>query len=124
MDLVYLSAPTVAVVFEVIPVITSAEAAGRGASSGAAASVMLVRPADTSRAADDVQRDALRRLSPEQRGDLTCSMLDHAFDVARAAIRRRHPDYDEDAVRQAMIRMLHGDAIAAAAFPGEPLRDP
>ena len=44
--------------------------------------------------------------------------------MAAAGIQSRHPDYDEVRVRQALARLLLGDALTRAAWPNEALVDP
>ena len=40
-----------------------------------------------------------------------------AREATRAGIRARHPEYDEDAVRRAFSRLLHGDAVTREVWP-------
>lgn len=77
---------------------------------------------DTSPTADAVRLAVLRRLTPEQRAALTIEMSDQAFVVARRAIHGRHPDYSEEDLRLAMLRLLHGDELVRRVYPDEPLR--
>ncbi|HEV7721498.1 MAG TPA: hypothetical protein VGO60_09445 [Iamia sp.] len=41
-----------------------------------------------------------------------------------AAVRRRHPDYDDHDVLLALTRLRYGDDLVRDAWPDEPLRDP
>lgn len=34
------------------------------------------------------------------------------------AMRRRHPDYDDEQVSRALVRRRYGDELARAAWPG------
>ncbi len=40
------------------------------------------------------------------------------------AIRRRHPDYDDDRVLRALVRLRYGDELAQGAWPDAVLVDP
>ncbi|HWL41651.1 MAG TPA: hypothetical protein VNQ73_01820 [Ilumatobacter sp.] len=77
---------------------------------------------DTSPDAAVVRLAVLRRLTPRQRAELTIEMSEQSFAVARAGIRQRHPEYTDDDVRFAMLRLLHGDAVVRTIYPDEPLR--
>ena len=39
-------------------------------------------------------------------------------------IRRRHPDYDDEQVHRAQVRLRHGDELARCAWPSCELVDP
>jgi hypothetical protein len=41
--------------------------------------------------------------------------------AALDAIRSRHPDYDERQAFLALVRLLYGDDLYAAAWPDQPL---
>ncbi|HEU5149131.1 MAG TPA: hypothetical protein VFU19_01465 [Iamia sp.] len=45
-------------------------------------------------------------------------------EMEEAAVRRRHPDYDDHDVHLALVRLRYGDALVRGAWPDEPLRDP
>lgn len=77
---------------------------------------------DTSPDAETVRLEVLRRLTPEQRAELTVSMSDEAFEVARRGIHGRHPEFDNEDLRLAMLRLLHGDEVVKRIYPAEPLR--
>jgi hypothetical protein len=47
-----------------------------------------------------------------------------ARSVAEAGIRARHPDYDDERVRLALVRLLYGDDLVREAWPGRELVDP
>lgn len=40
------------------------------------------------------------------------------------AVRRRHPEYDDDEVLRALVRRRYGDALARAAWPDLALVEP
>lgn len=44
--------------------------------------------------------------------------------LAEDAVRRRHPDYDDDEVLRSIVRQRHGDELTVAAWPGLELLEP
>jgi hypothetical protein len=45
-------------------------------------------------------------------------------EMEEAAVRRRHPEYDDHDVHLALVRLRYGDDLVRAAWPDEPLRAP
>lgn len=84
----------------------------------------MVRAADTSPEADAVQVEAYRRLGGAGRVAAAFRMSELSRQAAEAGIRRRHPEYGEDEVRQALLRLLHGDELVQRAWPGRALVEP
>ena len=82
------------------------------------------RPRDTSPGAWQAQIEAFRRLGGEGRLRLAFQLSDYARDVARGGIRARHPEYADEQVEHALRRLLLGDALCRAAWPGQPLLAP
>lgn len=81
-----------------------------------------MKSSDTQATADAVRLRVLRRLTPAERAQIGLEMSEQAFEVARQGIRNRHPDYDDEDVRLAMLRLLHGDEVVRKIYPSEPLR--
>lgn len=79
-----------------------------------------MRATDTSPEAERVQMAIWRRLGPSGRVALAVRLSDDVRELARAGIRRRHPNYDERDVELALWRMTLGDALFTAAYPGAP----
>jgi hypothetical protein len=79
---------------------------------------------DTSPEALAVQIAAYRRMGPEARVELAARMSDEVREIALAGIQSRHPDYSEDEARDALYRLLYGDELFRAAWPGRPLMQP
>lgn len=75
-------------------------------------------PADTTADAFRAQIEAIRRMSPAQRSEQVSRLNEHIRTLAAAGVRHRHPDYDEDQVRLAVIRLSLGDELFRAAYPG------
>ena len=67
---------------------------------------------DTSPEAYAVQLELLRRMSPRQRLRKTFALSRQVKRMSMNAIRRRHPDFDEDAVRLKFIELTYGEALA------------
>jgi len=63
---------------------------------------------DTSNAALERQREAFRRMTPEQRLAVAAEMSDEIRAVAESGIRGRHPDYSDDQVGAALVVILLG----------------
>jgi hypothetical protein len=81
-------------------------------------------PLDTSQRAFDVQRDVYRRMGGSGRIAVMFRLNDAMRRLAMAGIRARHPGYDEEQVRRAYGRLVLGDALAKAVWPGRELLDP
>jgi hypothetical protein len=67
---------------------------------------------DTTAEAYGVQLELLRRMSPIRRLRKTCAWSRQVKRMAMAAIRRRHPEFDDDAVRLKFIELTYGKALA------------
>lgn len=85
---------------------------------------MAFTSGDTSAEAAAVQLAAWRRLGPEARVAMAAHLSDDIRQVSLAGIRQRHPDYTDDEVRRALLRLIVGDALTRAAWPGRTLVDP
>lgn len=81
-------------------------------------------PLDTAPDAHEVQGEIYRRLGGRGRLAVTFRLNDAVRRLGLSGIRARHPDYNESQVQQAYARLLHGDAIARAAWPDRELVDP
>jgi hypothetical protein len=77
-----------------------------------------VIPADTTPEAARIQREIYRRMSPSRRLELALQMSDFVRGVVAAGVRSRHPDYTDDQVRLAVIRLTLGKELFDKAYPG------
>ncbi len=68
--------------------------------------------------------EAYRRLGGMGRVAAAFRLSELSRQAAEAGIRRRHPEYSEDEVRQALLRLLHGDELVQRAWPGRALVEP
>jgi hypothetical protein len=75
-------------------------------------------PADTSPEAYRVQTEALRRLGPKRRAAMTFELNEKMLARVAAGVRMRHPEYTDEQVRLATIRLRLGDAWFRLGFPG------
>lgn len=71
-----------------------------------------------------MQMDAYRRLGGQGRSEAMFRLNELARELAIAGIRARHPHYDEEQVRMALVRLKHGDEIAHEVFAGRDLVQP
>lgn len=76
-------------------------------------------PADTSLDAARVYYARLAAMTIEQRFARMTQFMQFVRDLARAAIRERHPRYTEEQVRRAFLRRQLGAALYREVFPDE-----
>ena len=81
---------------------------------------MLI-PHDTSPEAFRAQLAVWQRLGPEGRVKLAGSISQSARYIAREGIRARHPEYSDEQLQRALLRLLYGDALVQKVWPHEPL---
>jgi hypothetical protein len=81
-------------------------------------------PPDTDAAAHEVQRDILRRLGGRERVEIMFRLNEAARRMAMAGIRTRHPEYDDEMVTRAYTRLVLGDELVRAVWPGRDLVAP
>jgi hypothetical protein len=78
-----------------------------------------VRPVDTDAAAHEVQMGVYRRIGPEARVRIAFEMSEDVRRMTLDGIRARHPEYDGEQSRRALFRLLLGDDLVRAIWPGE-----
>jgi hypothetical protein len=76
-------------------------------------------PTDTSLDAIRVQHAVYRRMTPEQRLELTFQMIASTRALSASGVRSRHPEYTDRQVELAVIRLTLGEELFHKAFPGE-----
>ncbi len=79
---------------------------------------------DTTAEALAVQTAIYRRMTGAQRAALADEMSMAARRITLAAIRQRHPEYDEVQAKLALFRLLVGDELFQRAWPQATLLDP
>ncbi len=75
-------------------------------------------PADTRPEAARVQLEIIRRMPPHRRLEQALAMSDHVRRLVADGARDRHPDYSDEQVRLAVIRISLGDDLFRRAYPG------
>lgn len=73
--------------------------------------------ADTTEEAARVQLAAFRRMTPEKRLELAFQMTNDLRRRLAEGVRQRHPEYSEDQVRLAVIRLTLGDDLFRTVYP-------
>lgn len=78
--------------------------------------------ADTTEEAARVQAAVFRRMTPEKRLELAFQMTSDLRRRLAEGVRQRHPDYSEDLVRLAVIRLTLGDDLFRKVYPEADVR--
>jgi hypothetical protein len=74
-------------------------------------------PTDTTLEAARANLEIVRRLAPEKRLELALELSENIRNVVAAGVRNRHPNYGEDQVRLAVVRLLLGDELFRMGYP-------
>ena len=72
---------------------------------------------DTTSEAASVQRDVWRRVTPEQRDQVAAQLSENVRTIAAEGVRRRHPEYNDEQVRLAVIRLQLGQTLFEEVHP-------
>ena len=72
---------------------------------------MNAMPADTTIEAARKQFEILRRLGPEVRLKMAFEMSDNLRSIVESGVRGRNPDYDEQKIKQEVLRLMIGEAL-------------
>jgi len=71
---------------------------------------------DTTAEALAVQFQVLRRMGPAGRAAMTFELCDSLRSLVAAGVRHRHPQWDDQAVEQEVIRLTIGDQLFRQAY--------
>ena len=82
----------------------------------------MALPLDTTIEAARVQAAVWQRMPMEMRLKLALEMIEHARSLAESGVRWRHPEYSDDQVRLAAIRLRLGEELYRKAYPGQDVR--
>lgn len=63
---------------------------------------------DTSKEAEEVQLELIRRMSPSERLARSLALSREVIRLGKAAIRRRYPEFSEDELRFKFIELHYG----------------
>ncbi|MCD6174465.1 MAG: hypothetical protein J7K65_01685 [Planctomycetes bacterium] len=78
----------------------------------------MVRSADTSQITELKQIETLRRMGLPGRAELTFQLCDNLRQITKAGIRHRHPDYTDQQITQAYLRLILELELFQQIFPG------
>lgn len=82
-------------------------------------------PLDTDARVHEIQLARIRGLTGAARLEELARLCKATRELMRAGIRRRHPEYDHDAVELALLRLvLANDTLFRAAKPTAQMLDP
>ena len=74
-------------------------------------------PSDTTIDAARKQFEILRRLGPEARLKMAFEMSDNLRSIVEAGVKGRHPNYDEQKIKQEVLRLMIGEALFKQIYP-------
>ena len=72
---------------------------------------------DTSADAEKIQIEIFQRMGPEKRLQAAASLSQTCRSLLTAGVRKRHPEYNEEQVRLAVIRCLLPEDLFLRAYP-------
>ena len=76
-----------------------------------------VVPADTSLEAARIYFATLRRLGGPRRMEMGVELSDNARSMVEAGVRHRHPEYRDEEVRLAVLRLMVGEELFRQCCP-------
>ncbi len=74
-------------------------------------------PADTTPEAAEVYFEVLRNLGPARRLRMVFELSKTMRAAYEAGVRHRHPDYDDESVRLAVLRLMVGEELLRQIHP-------
>ena len=74
-------------------------------------------PADTTLEAARKQFEILRRLGPEARLKMAFKLSDNLRSIVEAGVKERNPNYDEQKIKQEVLRLMIGEALFRQIYP-------
>ncbi len=77
---------------------------------------MNMIPADTTIEAVRKQFEILRRLGPEVHLKMAFEMSDNLRRIVEAGVRERNPSYNEQQIKQEVLRLMIGERLYREAF--------
>lgn len=81
-----------------------------------------VVPKDTTLEAARVQFSIFRKIGMEGRARMAIELSDGLRSIIESGVRQRHPDYDENLVRLAVLRIAIGEELFRQAYPDIEIR--
>lgn len=74
-------------------------------------------PNDTTPEAAAVQAEIWRRMPPERKHQIAAELSENVRQIAAQGVRSRHPEYTDDEVRLAVIKLSIGEQLFRQAYP-------
>ncbi len=75
-----------------------------------------MKPLDTTRAAEKIQIEIFKKMAPERRLQAALDLAATSRKLLAEGVRRRHPDYTEDQVRLATIKLTLRAGLFASVY--------
>lgn len=75
------------------------------------------RPLDTSPEIERMQNEIFRKMAPARRLQLAIELTQTSRKLLAAGVRRRHPEYDDEKIRLAVIRLTIPEKLFLTAYP-------
>lgn len=75
-----------------------------------------MRPLDTTPYAHQIQIEISRRMRPAERLRSAIGLAQTSRELLKEGVRRRHPNYSEQEVRLAVIRIMLGEDLFLLAY--------
>lgn len=72
---------------------------------------------DTSPEMEKLQMDILRKMDPEKKWSLMMELIEMSRRLLMEGIRNRHPEYGEEELKLALIKILIGEELFALVYP-------
>jgi hypothetical protein len=72
---------------------------------------------DTTKEAENIQLEIFRRMGPERRLRAALDLTQTSRRLLAAGVRSRHPDYTENQVKLATIKLTLGADLFASVYP-------
>lgn len=79
--------------------------------------MIQTRPLDTTIDAERVQFEILRKMAPEERLRCACNLTQSVRKLLAQGVRSRHPEYGEEQIRLAVIRLILPESLFFAVYP-------
>jgi hypothetical protein len=76
-----------------------------------------ILPKDTDLAAYKVQLSILKDMPPQKKLDLLFQLNEQLKTLKQKDIKIRHPDYDEEMVKMAYLKLIFGEKVFDKVFP-------
>lgn len=77
---------------------------------------MNMIPSDTTIEAAVRQFEILRKLDINARAEMTFQLSNNLRRIVEAGVRQRHPDYDGETVKKAVLRLMIGERLFQEVF--------